>query len=231
MLGYDGNSIESKSFDMTDPTTADEPSILAEPLNLGERDRFFAKAMAFELSLAAAAVVIGWLVGFSPLASMPGAPSLGIAVTWGIVGTIPMVVGLLFFDRFPIGPLKSLKQLTERLVVPLFSGLSIWQLALLSAAAGFGEELLFRGLIQAGMTHGLSFAYDQWIACLVASILFGLCHWLSATYGILAIVIGVYLGVLFVFTDSLLPPMIAHGLYDFVALVYLVKVAKPDVSP
>jgi membrane protease YdiL (CAAX protease family) len=53
--------------------------------------------------------------------------------------------------------------------------------------------------------------------------LFGLCHWLSASYGVLALIVGMYLGGLFLISGSLIPPMIAHGLYDFVALIYLVR--------
>jgi membrane protease YdiL (CAAX protease family) len=46
---------------------------------------------------------------------------------------------------------------------------------------------------------------------------------LSATYAILAALIGLYLGLLLIWTGSLLAPAVAHGLYDFIALLYLVR--------
>jgi hypothetical protein len=46
---------------------------------------------------------------------------------------------------------------------------------------------------------------------------------LSATYAILAALIGLYLGLLLIWTGNLLAPAVAHGLYDFIALLYLVR--------
>lgn len=234
-LSCETRTDSSGRSDQTDPSdqtnrvarSATTQRTMTEPLTPENRSEFFAKALGFELSLGSVALVIGWIVGFNPLASLLPRPTdlatIGMGVLWGVVGTLPMLAGLILFDRYPIGPLKDLKALTERLVVPLFSELPVWQLAILSAAAGFGEEALFRGLLQAGLAHWLPLTHDEWLACFMASVMFGLCHWLSTTYGVLAILVGIYLGVLFLLTGSLLPPMIAHALYDLVALVYFVK--------
>ena len=56
-----------------------------------------------------------------------------------------------------------------------------------------------------------------------ASFVFGCFHPLSATYAVLAALIGLYLGLLLIFTGNLLAPALAHGLYDFIALVCLVR--------
>ena len=57
---------------------------------------------------------------------------------------------------------------------------------------------------------------------IVLSLLFGLAHALTRTYAVLATLVGFYLGFLFWLTGNLLAPILAHAVYDFVALVYLV---------
>ena len=51
--------------------------------------------------------------------------------------------------------------------------------------------------------------------------LFGLGHWITPSYGVLAGIIGGYLGLLTMASSNLLPAILAHALYDFAALVYL----------
>jgi uncharacterized protein len=55
-----------------------------------------------------------------------------------------------------------------------------------------------------------------------ASMVFGLLHAVTITYAVLAALVGAYLGWLALATDSLVGPIIAHSLYDFLALVYLI---------
>jgi hypothetical protein len=93
------------------------------------------------------------------------------------------------------------------------------QLALLAALAGIGEELLFRGVLQVGLARVLPDAG----ALVAASALFGLVHFVSPAYVLLAGVVGLYLGGLFLFQGNLLVPIIAHALYDFVALIYVTR--------
>ena len=50
--------------------------------------------------------------------------------------------------------------------------------------------------------------------------LFGALHARTILYAVIAGVVGVYFGVLMEVTDNLLTPVIAHGLYDAVALEY-----------
>jgi hypothetical protein len=101
----------------------------------------------------------------------------------------------------------------------MFGGASVAQLAAVAIAAGFGEELLFRGLVQAGISDFLGVT----IGLAVASVLFGVCHWLNTTYAILAMLAGAYFGLLLVATGNILTPIVAHAAYDFLALSYLVR--------
>jgi membrane protease YdiL (CAAX protease family) len=83
--------------------------------------------------------------------------------------------------------------------------------------------MLFRGLVQNGLAERFGLPFGPWIGLLVASAVFGLAHMISTTYALVAMVIGIYLGLLLVVTDSIATPIVAHGLYDFVALLYLLR--------
>jgi membrane protease YdiL (CAAX protease family) len=184
-------------------------------------------ALAFEGGLGVAALAAGWLLSHSPAIGMSlrseSAGGQFAAIGWGLAATVPLLAMLLVLDRFPIGPLKGLKEIAHDLIAGLFRGASYLQLAIVSLAAGFGEELLFRGLAQAGVARLIGTEYGPWIGLAVASVLFGVCHWLNATYALLAMLAGLYFGLLLVLTGSLWTPIIAHAAYDFVALVYLIR--------
>jgi membrane protease YdiL (CAAX protease family) len=129
-------------------------------------------------------------------------------------------------DRWTPWLLLPLKQSVEREVVPLLQYSTTGEFLLISIAAGLGEELFFRGLVQAGIAMELSSfveePYAVAIAVAAASIIFGVCHWINRDYAIAATLIGVYLGLLFIYTGNLLAPITTHALYDFVAMWYLV---------
>ena len=61
---------------------------------------------------------------------------------------------------------------------------------------------------------------------MIASVIFGLAHYLSPTYAIYAGLVGLYLGIIFQASENLYIVMAIHALYDFIALVYLVKKGK-----
>jgi CAAX protease family protein len=184
-------------------------------------------ALLFESGLGIAAFGIGWLLGHWPAVGM-NATSGGTqaqleAIGWGLVATGPLVLALIAMDRIPFGPLLRLRELTEEVVLQMFRGASVVQLAAVSIAAGFGEELLFRGLVQAGLTSLIGGPLGPGLAVAVASTLFGVCHWLNTTYAILAVLAGAYFGLLFLLTGNLWTPIIAHAAYDLLALIYLVR--------
>jgi uncharacterized protein len=187
-------------------------------------------ALLFEGGLGVGALALGWLLGHSPLVGISGeseqARNQVAAIGWGLVATGPLLVALVVMERFPVGPLGRLREMTTRVILQMFGGATIAQLAVVSVAAGFGEELLFRGLIQAGIQAGLSPVISDIpgmvVALVVASVLFGVCHWLNTTYAILAMLAGAYFGLLLLLTGNILAPIVAHAAYDFLALVYLI---------
>lgn len=185
-------------------------------------------ALAFECALGLAALGIGWLVGQSPLVGVSFAGDeisrqQVMAVGWGLVATGPLLVVLYLCERFPVGPLRGLNEITDSVVTRMFGGATTGQLLAVAIAAGWGEELLFRGLVQGGLAQWMSDWPGQAAAVLIASVLFGLCHWLNRTYAILAMLAGAYFGFVLLLTGNILAPITAHAAYDFLALVYLLQ--------
>jgi hypothetical protein len=70
-----------------------------------------------------------------------------------------------------------------------------------------------------------------WIGLAVAALLFGLAHFITPTYAVLAGTMGLYLGWLWIDTGNLLVPITAHAVYDFLALAYLAKIRPGRVPP
>ncbi len=173
--------------------------------------------------MALLALAIGWFLARPPLEEISWTPA---AAGQGIVATVPMVVLLIFIVRWPIGPLRSLLELVERQLVPSLRDCQLLDLALISLAAGVGEELMFRGVLQNWLAQATG---SPWLAVLVAAAVFGAAHPISLTYAVVAALIGIYLGWLFVASGNLLTPIIAHAAYDFVALVVLLRVRSPTV--
>jgi len=188
-----------------------------------DHDETFSKllpaALVFEGGLAVLACLLAWLFGLKhpPLTQIPYDPR---AILWGVAATFPLLAGLWLSTRYPIGPLKDLKRVVQELIVPMFRRATLLDFALVSLVAGVGEEMLFRGFVQEGLTQ---LSGNEWLALGLASVLFGLAHPITATYAVLAVLIGAYLGLLWLLSGNLLAPMITHALYDFGALVYLVR--------
>jgi hypothetical protein len=115
--------------------------------------------------------------------------------------------------------------LVEERLGPYLAKASASGIVLLALLAGVGEELLFRGVIQVWLAERA----PLWLAIAAASLLFGVGHWLSVSYAVLASVIGAYLGLLFLLSGNLLAPIVAHAAYDVVALFVLIR--RVGVSP
>jgi len=177
-------------------------------------------AVAFEGGLALLALGLGWLPGVqSPL---PKIHWITRDVAWGVLACLPLLVVFFLCVRWPVGPLVRIKQLSEEFIREWFASCSVLQLGLISLLAGIGEEMLFRGVIQ----DTLSAWINPLAGIVLASLLFGLMHPITPFYVVLAALMGAFLGWIFIVTDNLLPAIITHGLYDFLALTYLTRVAS-----
>ncbi len=181
-----------------------------------ERRAVVLLAVLVEGGLILLAWVLGWLLGQSPLRTFawdgPGA-------LWGLAGTVPMVLLFLLMLRWPVGPLRRIQQFSEQVLRPLLMPCTVIDLLGISVLAGLGEEMLFRGVLQGYLTQRAG----PWVGLALASVLFGLMHFITFTYAVLAALMGVYLGLVWEWTGNLLPPVLMHALYDFLALLYLLR--------
>ena len=187
--------------------------------------RFTLVALAFELSLGGLGLVLGWWFGRWPalLTATGAGPLFWRDMGLGLLATLPLLAGLIVIQRHPAGILRQLQRTVQEEVVPLFHGTSAAGLFAISAAAGVGEELLFRGFLQSAVADGWGPLGGAWIGLVVASFVFGICHSLCAAYAVVATAIGLVLGVLYLATGSLVAPITTHVAYDFLALLYLLR--------
>lgn len=142
--------------------------------------------------------------------------SPGIAVFGGIAGSVATYALIMMLSSLPGLLRDSLETQMEQL--HRFACDYSWPaLVALSVFAGVGEELLFRGAIQGWLAQHM----HDGIAVAAASVLFGLVHYLSFTYFVLATGLGLVLGTAYALTDSLVLVMVWHGVYDLIALYCL----------
>jgi membrane protease YdiL (CAAX protease family) len=95
--------------------------------------------------------------------------------------------------------------------------------------AGLGEEMLFRGVVQTAFVNQIGIAPA--LAIGIAAIVFGLMHFVTLTYVVLAAAAGFYLGWLYHLSGQLVLPILVHGLYDSLAFIYLVRRAQRKNGP
>ena len=172
-------------------------------------------ALSFEVGLGLVALVCGFATNVWPAAKL-WPVTLGTVVL-GAASAIPPLLIMLSIRRVQWPPLRNLTEMVDDRLVPLFRGLSIWELALLSFAAGWGEELLFRGLVQGEVADRTNIV----MGILIASLFFGLVHFLSPTYFVMAFCVSIYFGWLYWQFNSLWVPILGHAVYDFLMLLFL----------
>jgi len=96
-------------------------------------------------------------------------------------------------------------------------GIAMVCAALIGISAGLWEEIAFRGLMQANLANWSRLSPTSAVA--IAAIIFGSLHAMTPLYFFLATVAGAYFGYLFLATGNLVVPIVAHAVYDFVAIM------------
>jgi membrane protease YdiL (CAAX protease family) len=135
---------------------------------------------------------------------------------------LPLIAGYFVLQALPFANLQRIDRLVREMFWRYMAHWKLWQLAVIAALAGLGEELFFRGLIQMGLCNvfdGITFGV--WLAILCTSLIFGLAHAITPTYFFLAFIISLYFGFLFVHTENLFVPIAIHALYDFFVLLFI----------
>jgi membrane protease YdiL (CAAX protease family) len=173
-----------------------------------------ALALVFEGGLLALALLLGWLLDQPPLQQLSWSPTDAIV---GVAATAPPLALYLVMMRWPLGSLRRIKEILEEMVRPLFAPATVPDLAAIALLAGLSEEALFRGVVQGALAAWLG----NTAALLLASLAFGLAHCVTATYVVIAAVMGLYLGWIWLLTGNLLTVIVAHAVYDFVVLLHI----------
>ena len=130
---------------------------------------------------------------------------------------LPLIAGYFVLQALPIASLRRIDRFVRDVFQQHMAPLTLGQLVLIAALAGIGEELFFRGLLQ----MGLSTFVGVWLAVLITSLIFGLAHAITPTYFLLAFLISLYLGFIFVHTGNLFIPIAVHALYDFFVFMFI----------
>ncbi len=179
--------------------------------------RWFWIGCAFEATLGLAALPVGGWLG------------VDLRMVWGNPGLRDILLGLAVCAPLLVLPpavvhsgwsgFRAMRRALEQRLLPILREWSPAQQLLLSGLAGVAEEALFRGALQAGLAPVLG----DLASLLLAAALFGLCHAVTGFYALLAAGMGLVLGLEWWFTGSLLAPMITHAVYDFAALIYLIR--------
>lgn len=111
-----------------------------------------------------------------------------------------------------VRPVRAVRRVYRDLLKPAFAGIGAREVVVISFAAGIGEELLFRGVLQPE------------IGLIPASLVFGALHTGgrgTLAFGCWVASMGAALGWLAAATGGLLAPILAHALYDAAALAYI----------
>ena len=164
-----------------------------------------------------AAAALAW-IGLRGLPVAVGDPVAG--VLWGPgLGVAAALVPIGLFRLVPKAwGVRELRRVHIDVLHPLFGGLTVPQIVLISVAAGVGEELLFRGALQTEL------------GMVTATVVFAALHVggrETLPLGVWAGVLGVGLGWERVLTGGVLAPMLTHAMYDVVALLYIRRTPRP----
>jgi uncharacterized protein len=189
------------------------------PADSAGHERFrlsFTWGAAIESSLLLLAMLLAWFLAVPLWATWRWD---WVDLAWGLGATIPMLLLFWWLMRAQTAPLRRIREFIERVLGSALRDWNLAQLLAISVLAGLAEEALFRALVQGAIAE----AWGPAPALVLASVLFGICHWITPAYALIAGLMGLYLGGLWWWSGNLLTPVVAHAAYDFLALVWVLR--------
>jgi membrane protease YdiL (CAAX protease family) len=195
-------------------------------INPQERNQFLNFAGLIEGGLALAALSIGWCVSINPVEHLFWD---WLAFVWGVLATIPTFAIFWLTYCYPVGSLRKIREFLTRELAPSLSNLFWYDLVLLSILAGVSEELLFRGLLQPWIGRA---CHSSGAGQFLSNLVFGVVHWVTPVYALLACVIGNYLSWLMTLNkpNNLLTPIVTHTIHDYLAFLVIVAEYRLQMS-
>jgi uncharacterized protein len=189
------------------------------------RDQWYSSSSTSAAVGAQSALIPLALVGASLLHLDVATPWDTSSVLYGLACTLPLALLAVVLDRLEEQSvaLQEVSAAVNRAVYTLLGGTFKPLLALVTAVtlgivAGWGEELLFRGVLQNFLIHQSS---NTVLGVVGSSVLFGLVHAVTPLYVILTLVASIYFGSIYIFFDhNLTVPIVCHAVYDVGALLY-----------
>ena len=182
-----------------------------------------AALVAGQSALVVVAVLFAALLGTSNYGLGSGFALSSRALQSGAIATVPLFVLAFVLDFVEKGvpALQDVSKATQRSVLALLGRrrkplIALGTALALGAAAGIGEEMLFRGVLQ----EALATRFGDAIAVVSSSIVFGLLHAVTPLYAALASLASFFFGFLYLKSSNLAVPIICHGLYDVGALLW-----------
>lgn len=185
------------------------------------RDASFVLAVCgFELFLGLLGLGLAWVFGLS----LTGPFQAGLTdITLGLVLGIAYFIVMVGAIRLPFRPVRKLLKFVDRVVAPLFRETSLADVILVATAAGVGEELFFRIFLQ----QWIGSYTPAGVAIVAVGVAFAVCHPFTLAYASVAFAFAIGNGIAFYLTGSVVSAVIAHALYDALAILYLVHRRKP----
>ena len=180
--------------------------------------RLTQSAVLVEGGLAVLAIMLAWFAGI-PLREMFVLKPVHFLIA--AVAILPMLMFCRFIYMIPLKSVEFTRRFLQTVYRDFIRHCSVTQLLLVAIMSGIGEELLFRGVIQKTIVEGFGGETRGFIIGIaVTSLLFGLAHPINKLYVFLCVVIGIYLGLLFAWTDdNLIVPIIIHAFYNFIVFL------------
>ncbi len=181
--------------------------------------------LALEAALLMVGLLAAWLFNFfdrdRPLDGFfTGA--WGSELALGALLSLPLLGAIYVIFEWQLPFLRDFQRLLDDQLVPLFKPLNLWQVAAISISAGVGEEMLFRWCLQGGLLP----LVGPLLALLIASVIFGVCHWVTASYALMATLLGGLIGWVY-WQWGPLTAIALHAMYDFLAIQFMIK-SRPN---
>lgn len=181
-------------------------------------ENFFKTACYFEGALVLLAVILGWATDIDPFSELRFSEADFVR---GIVATIPLLLIFFAIQQISYPPLQQIRQLLLETLASRLHQKHWTDLLILASIAGISEEILFRGFLQPWLEQH----WEQTTALVASNLVFALVHAITPLYALLALLMGLYLGVSLDYPGerTLLIPIVIHSLYDFVAFLAIMR--------